>query len=403
MRRSPDAGERDLSLDWIRVLVIAAVGVVHVCEVFNPWDEWHVSSPDRNRFAGELVVLFAPWIMPLLMLVAGTSTWYALERRSVRRFVRDRFTRVLIPLVAGTLLLSPVQVWMERRFRGQFAGSLLDFYPHFFDGIYPRGNFSWHHLWFLAHLFVYSLLALPLIRYWRTPKGRRGLHRLAQWFGGPFGLLWLAAPLVLERHVLWWLLPGRGALTADWANHSILAVAYVYGYMIAAEPTLARLVDERWEHAAVVAALMSAALWAAAWRGFLPDGLPAPYSAGYLAIWSLYGAGAWAWMVAALGASRRWLRRETSFLAFARPRSYVWYLVHQPVVIAAAVIVIPSRIPAWSKLPAIAGLAVVGTLGGSELVQRWSVGRRLFGLAPLSPTERAPRSARAAVAVAGRR
>ncbi|NUQ20381.1 MAG: acyltransferase family protein, partial [Gemmatimonadaceae bacterium] len=378
MRRSSRATERDLSLDWIRVLVILAVVAVHVCEVFNPWDDWHVSSPQRNRFAGELVVFFAPWIMPLLMLVAGTSTWYALERRSIRRFVADRFTRVLVPLVAGTLLLSPPQVWMERRFRGQFSGSLLDFYPHFFDGIYPRGNFSWHHLWFLAHLFLYSLIALPLIRYWRTPRGRERLHRLALWCGGPFGLLWLAAPLVLERHLLWWLLPARGALTADWANHAILAVAYVYGYMIAAEPALARLVDEQWQHAALVAGLMAAALWAAAWRGFLPGGLPEPYSAGYLAIWSLYGAGAWAWMVAALGASRRWLRRDTAFLEFSRPRSYVWYLVHQPVVIAAAVLVIPSRVPAWSRFPAIALIAAAGTLGSAELIRRSTIGRRLF-------------------------
>ena len=405
MERPPNGRARDIALDWIRVLVIAAVVVVHVCEVFNPWDQWHVSSPEWNRLAGEVVVLFAPWIMPLLMLVAGTSTWHALQRRSIRRFVRERFTRVLVPLVVGILLLVPVQVWMERRFRGQFSGSLLAFYPHFFQGIYPRGNFSWHHLWFLAHLFVYSLLALPLIRYWRTPRGGRGLQRLARWCGGPLGLLWLAAPLVLERHVLWWLLPAAGALTADWANHSILAVAYLYGYMIAAEPALARLVDERWEHAAVVAGLMAAALWAAAWRGFLPDGLPAPYSAGYLAIWSLYGAGAWAWMVAALGAARRWLRAEPAFLVFARPRSFAWYLVHQPVVIAAAVLVIPARLPEWTKLPAVAALSVLGTLGGSELLQRWTPARRLFGLAPIAARESTPvpRPASAVAVAAGRR
>jgi hypothetical protein len=206
---------------------------------------------------------------------------------------------------------------------------------------------------------------------------------------------------VLERHVRWWLLPARGALTADWANHAILGVAYVYGYMIAAEPALARLVDERWEHAALVAGLMAAALWAAAWRGLLPGGLPAPYSTGYLAIWSLYGAGAWAWMVAALGAARRWLRRETTFLAFARPRSYAWYLVHQPIVIAAAVSVIPARIPAWTKLPAVAAFTAAGTLGSAELLQRWGFVRRLLGLPAPTMAARTPEPARPREALAG--
>ena len=46
--------ERNLTVDWLRVLGIGAVLVIHVCEVFNPWDEWHVSDPERSRLAGEV-------------------------------------------------------------------------------------------------------------------------------------------------------------------------------------------------------------------------------------------------------------------------------------------------------------------------------------------------------------
>ena len=288
---------RNLTLDWLRVLGICAVLVIHLGEVFNPWDEWHVSNPVRSRLAGEVVVFFAPWIMPMMFLVAGWSSCYALERRPNRRFVRERFVRLGIPLVLGVLLLVPPQVYLERRLRGQFTGSLVAFYPHFFEGIYPQGNFSWHHLWFLGHLLVYSLVALPLFRYWRSERGRLQLRRIATWCAGPFGLLWLAAPLVLERHVLWWLLPARAALTVDWANHAILFVAFVYGYMLAAEPAFLTDLDQQWKSAARFAIAMSAALWAMAWRGLLPNGIPEPYSTGYLAFWSIYGVGAWAWVV----------------------------------------------------------------------------------------------------------
>jgi peptidoglycan/LPS O-acetylase OafA/YrhL len=384
----PSTRERNLVIDWLRVLGICAVLVIHVGEVFNPWDQWHVSNAERSRLAGEVVVFFAPWIMPLLMLLGGWSSWYALERRSARRFADERIRRLGVPLVLGTLVLVLPQVWLERRWRGQFHGSILAFVPHFFEGVYPSGNLSWHHLWFLAHLLVYSLLALPLFRHWRTEHGRLQLKRIASWCAGPFGLLWLAAPLVVERHVLWWLLRDTSALASDWANHAILFVAYVYGYMLAAEPALGEDIDRQWRSALVFAVAMSAALWALAWRGLLPDHLPAPYSTGYLAFWSIYGVGAWAWLVAILGLARRRTWTTSARFEWARDRSYAWYLVHQPVVVAAAVVVVETRLPLGAKVAAVATLSVVGTVAITELLERSAATRVLIGL----PFTRAPRA-----------
>ena len=35
---------------------------------------------------------------------------------------------------------------------------------------YPEGDFSWHHLWFIIYLYVYVLLLLPLLLWWRRAK-----------------------------------------------------------------------------------------------------------------------------------------------------------------------------------------------------------------------------------------
>ena len=389
----PSPHERNLLIDWLRVLGIGAVVLIHVCEVFNPWDQWHISNPERSRLAGEVVVFFAPWIMPLLMLLAGWSSWYALERRTVHRFARERVVRLGVPLVLGLFVLVLPQVYLERRMRGQFHGSLLAFVPQFFVGIYPSGNLSWHHLWFLAHLLVYSILALPLFLHWRSERGRRQLARLASWCAGPFGLLWLAAPLVLERHLLWWALSDTSALASDWANHAILFVAFVYGFMLAAEPALARDVDRQWRSALLFAVAMSAALWALAWRGALPDHLPAPYSAGYLAFWSIYGLGAWAWLVAIVGLARRRVWRTSRAFEWAAARSYAWYLVHQPIVVAAAFLIVPTQAALGAKIGGIAVAAVGGTIALTALAERAQIGRLLLGL----PDERA--DARPAVVV----
>lgn len=381
-RTSPST--RLVYVDWLRVLAVLGVFVIHVGEVFNPWDEWHITNAARSRLVGEVVVLMAPWIMPLFMLLAGVSAWYSLQRRGNGAYLGERLARVLLPLVVGTLLLVPPQVYLERRLRGQFSGSFWAFLPHFFDGIYPNGNLSWHHLWFLAHLFAYSIIALPLFRHWQRPSGRAQLRRIARWCAGPGGIFWLALPLVLERHALWSVFPERHMLTSDWSNHALLLVAYVYGFILAGEPLLGADIDRQWGRALAVACASTVLLVAGTWADLLPDRLPPPYSPGYLLFWSWYAVGAWAWMVALLGIGRRVLTRETLVLRYGREIGYGWYLMHQPVIIAVAFVVVQWRAGIPLELMVLTVASLAGTLLGAELLRSIPVARRLFGLAAVT-------------------
>ena len=366
----PPAGARLWYVDALRVYVIVLVFVIHVLEPFNPWDEWHITDAGRSRVLGEVVVLMAPWIMPLVMLLAGVSAWYALPKRDNAAYARERTRRVLVPLVLGTLLLVPPQVWLERRFRGQFHGSLMEFYPRFFDGIYPTGNFSWHHLWFLAHLYGYSLLALPLFRFLQRDEGRAWLARLGRVASGHAGLAWLALPLVLERSLLWGLFPERHMLTSDWSNHALLFGAYVYGFVLAGSPTLRVAIDIQWRGALLVAVAGTSLLMLGTWHGVIPTRLPPPYSARYLAFWMLYAWCAWAWMIALLGIARRWLDRPSPRLHRTAPTAYAWYVVHQPVVVAVAYVVVAWDVPLVVKLSVLFIASAAGTVLATALGRR---------------------------------
>lgn len=367
-------------VDWLRVLALLGVFVIHVCSVFDPWDEWHITNTERSRAIGEIIVLMAPWIMPLFMLLAGVSASYSLAHRDNHEYLRERRVRLLRPLVLGVLLLVPPQVYLERRLGGRFSGSFWAFYPHFFQGIYPEGNFSWHHLWFLGHLFVYSVVALPLFRYWQSERGRPQLRRIARICGGRAGLIWLALPLVLERHLLFWVFRERHMLTSDWSNVAILFVAYVYGFVLAAEPGLGVDIDAQWRKALVVALAATVVLVAGTWRGILPARIPDPYAPGYLVFWSLYALGAWAAMVGVLGAARGRLRRETRLLRFGRRTGFAWYVVHQPIIVAVAYLVVQWQTAVALKLAAIFVASIAGTLVVSELLARIPATRRFVGI-----------------------
>ena len=369
-------------VDAIRVLAIGIVFLVHVAEPFNPWDEWHITNADRSRLIGEISVFAAPWVMPIVMLLAGMGAWYSLAHRRNGAYLRDRVLRLLLPLVAGTLILVPPQVYLERRLRGQFAGSFIEFFPHFFDGIYPAGNLSWHYLWFLAHLFLYAVVALPLFR-WLQRGGRESapLRWAARLCGAPSGISRLAVPLILERNLLWGLFPERHMLTSDWSNDALLFVAYVYGFVLAGSSWLSDAINEQWRLALAVAVTGTAALMAGTWAGTLPAGIPPPYSVEYLLFWTVYAVCAWAWMVGVLGAARRWLDHESALIRYGRRMGYSLYIVHQPVVVAVAFAVVQWHASIAVKFMTVFVVSVAGTLASAEILSRISVARLLLGSA----------------------
>jgi glucan biosynthesis protein C len=391
----PERRQRLLYFDRLRVCVIALVFVVHVCQVFNPWDEWHITNADRSPLAGELVMLLAPWIMPLAMLLGGVSAWHSLQHRGNLLYLRERTVRLFLPLVMGTLLLVPPQVYLERRMNAEFQGSFLAFYPHFFEGIYPRGNLSWHHLWFLAHLYGYSILTLPLFRFLQRPNGWRLLHRVARIAGSPHGLMWLAVPLILERNLLWGLFPERHMLTSDWSNHALLFVAYAYGFVLAGVPSLRAAIRRQRHQALFVAAACSTGLVAATALGFVPDRLPAPYSVGYIAFWTLYAFCAWAWLIALLGIAQRWLDEPEPGIERFNHLSYGWYVLHQPIIVAVAFVVVQRSAALPLKFAVIFAASLAATVIATAALQYLPVVARAFG----AGTRRTPgRSDRGAAA-----
>jgi predicted permease len=101
-------------------------------------------------------------------------------------------------LFGASVVLIPLQVYIERVSHSQFAGSFIEFYPHYFDGFYAfGGNFAWMglHLWYLEMLFIFSLITLPLFLYLRKEAVHGSISRAAAFFRKPGAIFLLAIPL----------------------------------------------------------------------------------------------------------------------------------------------------------------------------------------------------------------
>lgn len=377
---APARASAPVDVQWLRVMAILAVFTVHVAEPFNPWDTWHIVSPARSKWMGEVVLFFAPWIMPLFMTLAGGGAWHALERRSRREYVRERLLRIGLPLVAGLLVLVPPQVYLERRLRGQFRGSFLEFYPHFFEGIYPQGNFAWHHLWFLLLLLVFALVALPLFEWLRGPRGRSVMARLAESLDRPSGLPWLLLPAIAIRVAfpfLFWRFP---PLAYDWSNRALLIPAFVCGFMLAGEPGIRRAVNRHAPAALALALAASAGLCAWAWPGNLLDRLPSGRSAAGVLLWSVYACAAWCWLVALLAGARRYLTWRSEALERASEMVYPFYVLHHGIIVAVAFVVVQWNVGIAAAFPVLTLVSLSSTVLLCTVVASSDALRVLFGL-----------------------
>ena len=75
--------------------------------------------------------------MPLLFVLAGASTFFALGKRSSGQYLRERRTRLLVPFVFGIFVLIPPQTWYGGRFNSGYAAS---FWHYLVSGDFLKWN-----------------------------------------------------------------------------------------------------------------------------------------------------------------------------------------------------------------------------------------------------------------------
>ena len=375
------ATARRTDLDWLRVLAVLLVFVVHAAQVFSPIDDWHIRNAETSWVLGQFTVFMAPWLMPLFLLLAGQSAWFTLRKGDTERFLRARVFRLFIPLVAGTLLVVPPQVYLRRLSRGEFSGNYVEFYPRFFDGIFPEGNFSYGHLWFLAYLFAYTLVALPLFRFLQSPAGRRGLRGLARVCDLPGGILLLFLPLAAGQILLRPHFPqSTGALVGDWSTHAWLLPVYVLGFAMMLEPRLEAAVARDWRMALFPGILASLGVFVFAWPGDVWARIPTDPGLWQALFWTGFMLACWSWLVFFAGAARSWLTVSTPFLRYWGDRIYPLYVFHQTVIVIVAYWVVMWPLPVAAKFWIVLGGSFAATTLVLEITGRIEPLRRVFGL-----------------------
>ena len=378
-------------LDWLRVLLILGVFLYHAASPFRPdaLPDWHIRNAEGSVAVMSIMLLANPWVIPLFYLVAGAASMFALRRRSNRQYIGERVSRLLIPLIVGSILLTPIQAYLEALNNGRFQGSFLSYIPAMLARKASLSLFSpsvfgmWgYHLWFLGFLFGFSLLGLPIFRWFKGDAGQSfisWLGRLAEKRGG---ILVFAIPLAVARVVVQPFVPLE---EHGWLDFVYFFLFFVYGYIIFLDDRfLSAIRRDRWLlFAGGVVGLVAYFGITVVYGDVVIEWFQAfvmPWTIILILTFTLMS---WGWGLDVLYLAMKHLNRSNRWLVYGNDTLMPFYLLHQPMVIVIAYFVVQWDAGITVKLLVIVISSFLATLGLVELLVRpFKPMRRIFGMKP---------------------
>jgi peptidoglycan/LPS O-acetylase OafA/YrhL len=382
-------------IDALRALAFALLILYHWCMLYvggDVWD-WHLKSTHLGEWL-QLPMLFVNrWRMDLIFLISGIASAFLIRPEFPGRFLASRTTRLLLPLVFGMAVVVPVQPYVQGVSNGLVEPGFLQFLVDYYSGKpWPRDAFdgwyygvTWNHLWYLAYLWVYTLVLALLARPLESRLGKR-LRSLFTGLRGAALMLLPVLPFCLYSFALQPLFPDNGDFIHDWYRNAVYFTAFLYGYFVARDAGFwAEAIRLRWATLGCAAAIFAVRL---VLGSIYPDEAPAAIEAFALVLRNLY---MWSMLLAILGWGHALLNRPFRWLPWANENVYPWYILHQSLIILFAYWLLPLQLPAVVEALAVLALTVAGCWLGAAGVRRVRWLRPLFGLK--SVPARAPAAA----------
>ncbi len=345
-------------LDILRLFCVILLIPFHTMMMYNTWGEGQYVPGMPLEAAAWFVRLSYPWLMPLMFAIAGMSARYSLQKRTPAKYAAERFMRIGLPLLTGVLLITPFLSYIADVSNNGYSGGYIAHYAVFFTKLTDfsgyDGAFGLAHLWFLLFLLVISLAALPVYL-----LGKK-YPRFMEWSKWPIALiLVLGAVQALADDAL------------NFGGKSLVQyfVLFLIGLFVLSHEDVQRKL-EKFRFAFLATVLAAGVGYAFAlglgWSGLAYDLLY--YSYGYLAMLTLLGFG------------MRHFNTQNKTLIRAAASSQLYYILHYPVLIAAAYFLMPHIPNVPTQIGVFIAVSFVLTILMSEVVRHIPGVRMLLGV-----------------------
>jgi len=376
---------RRYDLDWLRLLAFGLLIFFHTGMLYVAQWDFHFKSQYQSDVLAYPMLLLSPWRMLLIWFISGYALGAALQQLAGWQhlhFVWHRTVLLLLPLLTGLWLVVPPQLYAQMWQDGVHQLSYWQFYLAFLDlqhplfqdyqsGVWPHVDVN--HLWYLRSLWQFTLiivLLLPLL-YW--PRLQQAVSRFLQLAVG-WQLLCFTLLLILIRIAT----DGDSDSRRDWSGFVFLLL----GWLTVNQAVFwQRLAQAR--HWLGWLCLLNAGLMLGCYYLRGQDVVGSVWQSNFLSIfrfsYSLQAVAVTFWLLAL---AQRYLNRPYRYLAFANRAIFPVYLVHQTLIIIAAMYLTPLALGAVPEAFLVMLLTLTGC--GLVLVILWQLPllAPFFGLKP---------------------
>jgi len=311
------------------------------------------------------IVAMAPWFMPLLFVIAGVSSSYALNKRTNRAYVKERIYKLLIPLIAGILLVVPPQTFFAERFHNGFTGGYLYQYILFFTGPTDltgyRGGFTPAHLWFILFLFIISIIALPIMSIYKNSNRKLSPEKIPLWLLPLLGII----PFLMNP-----------ILNFGGMSVGMYFAYFMLGYFILSCDALIQKLDRHRFPLLAISVVCMATHVVVMWLLQLRGVIEVPQIVVQVFMMT-YG---WIAILAILGLGNHYLNFRNEKTDYLSASAFPVYIFHQTWIIVAAYFILLAVDNVPLQMGLILVVSVLLTYATYELVKRIPGVRFLFGI-----------------------
>ena len=332
-------------IDFLRVIAIFLMFIFHVNMIFVSEENWHIKDESNSNVLLEINYWVSSFRMPLLFLVSGYVSSIILKKIGYKKFIQQRFKRLIIPTVLCTILIVSPQIYFENKLNGS-TQTIADFYLSLLEfKWYPEGSWHWLHLWFIPYLFLYNLITIPLVNLLSRKSN------LDASIIGKYGLLLILSISIIPYTILSLYYPETHDLINDYARHSLFIVFIIAGIFFERYPCLINLISGNCRFFLKLAFLTTITINLIRWNGIEPFDLVEvwidhPYTYIYLFLQNVHS---WLWVLVLIGYGRKYLDRESALLTYANSAVYPFYILHQTVIVIIGFYVVQTPDTVWSK------------------------------------------------------
>jgi len=310
---------RRYDIDWLRVLAVLLLIPFHSLLIFvlSPHSIVYIKDTVNCNFFNQVAGVIHQFHMPILFVVSGISTCFALNFRSGNQYLKERVFRLLIPTVFGIAVLIPPMTYITRIARGEvipFLAHLRGFFSlnlNDLTGIY--GTFTPAHLWFILFLFVFSLIGLPLFLLLRRKPAEVFQKALARFFSLRCTLFLLAFPIALAAAVN----------ILDDKNPLVYFLFFFLGYLLGSKVQYYQAIERDWPVALSLVIIFEILRQTLNFEA-------APWSLSWVLFGLMIQTNRWLWVLALLGLARRFLTSHGPMLRYLSQAAFPIYILHLP-------------------------------------------------------------------------